>query len=250
LHGGGLPEFAQKNMERVRTLFSRATRIVTPSNFILDAFRGLRPDIQYIPNGIDSTRYPFRKREHPSPQLIWVRAFHEIYRPQMAIRMLAGIRQMFPNAHLTMIGPDKKDGSLELTLQEARRLNVMDGLTVTGPISKSEIPAWLDQADVFLNTTSYESFGQAVLEAAAAGLLIVSTDVGELSRLWKTDIDAILVPASDEDAMVGAVLCVLKDPNLAARLSDNAHEKAGQFDWQEILPQWERLFMELDGQVR
>ena len=245
LHGGRLPEFAEKNMKRVRNLLSRAAQVVTPSNFILRAFQGVRSDIQYIPNGIDIEQYSFRERGQPAARLIWIRAFHSIYQPQVAISVLARVRKIFPDAHLTMIGPDKKDGSRQLVLLAARSEQVMDGLSIIGVVPKLEIPGWLDKADVFLNTTAYESFGQAVLEAASSGLLIVSTDVGELSHLWENQSHAMLVSSNDAGAMADAVIQVLNQPSLAAHLSSNARRRAEQFDWAEVMPQWERLFMEL-----
>jgi glycosyltransferase involved in cell wall biosynthesis len=245
LHGGGLPEFAEKNMKRVSNLLSRAAQVVTPSNFILAAFQGMRSDIQYIPNGIDLRGYTFRERGQPAPRLIWIRAFHSIYQPLMAIAVLAHVRKVFPDAHLTMIGSDKKDGSLQLALLEARSAQVMDGLSITGPVPKSEIPGWLDKADIFLNTTAYESFGQAVLEAASSGLLIVSTNAGELPYLWENHSQAILVSSNDPNAMADAVIQVLNQPMLAVHLSHNARRKAEQFDWAVVMPQWEKLFMEL-----
>jgi len=55
----------------------------------------------------------------------------------------------------------------------------------------------------------------------------------------------LLVPPNDPDAMADAVRRILAEPDLAAQLSRNARCKAEQFDWETILPQWERLLTEV-----
>lgn len=79
------------------------------------------------------------------------------------------------------------------------------------------------------------------MEAAATGLCIITTDVGELSYLWTDGLDALLVPPDDPTAMAEAVRRVLTTPKLAKHLSQNARQRAVHFDWSLILPQWEVL---------
>jgi glycosyltransferase involved in cell wall biosynthesis len=106
----------------------------------------------------------------------------------------------------------------------------------------------LSEGDIFLNTTNHESFGVSVMEAAACGLCIVSTNVGELSLLWQDGHDSLLVQPDDHEAMASAVRGILCEPKLAERLSRNARAKAEQFDWSKILPQWEALLQEVAAQ--
>ena len=103
---------------------------------------------------------------------------------------------------------------------------------------------WFSQSDIYINTTTVESFGIAVMEAAAAGLCIITTSVGELPHLWIDEEEALLVPSNDPQAMAVAVRRILTEPGLASRLSKNAHEKAMQYDWSVIIPQWEVIVQE------
>ena len=104
---------------------------------------------------------------------------------------------------------------------------------------------YLAEGDIFLNTTNYESFGVSVLEAAACGLCIVTTDAGELPFIWQDGVDALIVPVNDARAMAAAVTRILAEPGLAAKLSTNARKNAEKYDWSVILPQWEELFKSL-----
>ena len=110
-----------------------------------------------------------------------------------------------------------------------------------GKILKREVPRILSDYDVFLNTTRAESFGISVVEAAALGLCIVTTNVGELPYIWEHEKNALLVPPDDPQAMANAILRILDEPELAQSLSINARAKAEQYDWSRILPIWTEL---------
>lgn len=241
LHGGGLPLLAKRSPRRVRHLLSVANAVTTPSRYIQQALKPFRDDIYYLPNGLNLENYPFKLRVDPGPKLCWLRAFHEIYNPCMAIEVIANLQKLFPNVHLTMIGPDKSDGTFEQVLKMIKDGNLENHVDIVGAIPKTEVPSWLQKYDVYINTTRLESFGVAVMEAAAMGLPIVTTDVGELSYLWSNGEDALLVPQNDSDAMAKAVQRILTEPGLAEKLSRNARRKAEKFDWSVILPQWEQL---------
>ena len=241
LHGGGLPEFAQRHPGRVRRLLSGARGVVTPSRWVAASLGNLRPDIGYLPNAIDIGQYPFRLRARPSARLVWLRAFHLIYRPWVAVEALGRIRETHPATSMLMIGPNKFDGSLERTQARVHELHLEDAVAFAGGVPKADVPAWLNRADIFLNTTTLESFGVAALEAAACGLPVVTTNAGELPYLWRDGEDALLVPPDDPAAMAAAVLRLLNEPGLAERLSRNGRAKAEQLDWAIILPHWEAL---------
>ncbi len=245
LHGGGLLEFSIEHRDRIVQLLNRGSVVVTPSLFLKKGLTPLFSNIRYIPNGLSIKAYPFRLRDKVGRILLWLRAFHQTYQPQMAVQILANLVKEFPDVKLIMVGPNKNDGSLEQVLQDARRLNVDSQLSVIGMVASSEIPLWLDRADIFINTTLFESFGISVMEAAACGLPIATTNVGELPFLWQDGNNALLAPADDLDSMTDIVCRLLRDDNLVTSLSRKARDTAEEYDWEIILPQWHRLFQDL-----
>jgi glycosyltransferase involved in cell wall biosynthesis len=200
-----------------------------------------RPDIQLIPNGLDVSAYTPRLARPAGPSMVWLRAFHQIYNPELAVEVLARIRRDFPEARLTMVGPDTGDGSLDHTRSAARRLEVEDRVEFTGGVPKRDVPRWLQKGDIFLNTTNVDNTPTSVLEAMASGLCVVSTNVGGLPYLLDSGEDALLVEPDDVDAMAGAVRTILTDAALASKLSRAAGEKARNTDWSVVLPRWEAL---------
>jgi glycosyltransferase involved in cell wall biosynthesis len=210
--------------------------------------RGLsayRADIRLLPNGIDLSRYAFRLRAQPKPALVWLRAFHAIYNPALAVEVLSGLRRQFPAAHLAMIGPDKGDGSLQQAQALAQAYGLQNAILFAGPVPNSEVPTWLDQGDIFINTTNIDNTPVSVIEALACGLPVVSTNVGGLPDLLHDGADSLLVNAGNTAVMTEAVLRILQEDGLAEKLSSQARRSAEQFDWKTILPQWEALFEEI-----
>lgn len=241
LHGGSLPEFARKYPRRVRRLFNTAQALTAPSRYLHEQMSAYSNKIQLLPNAVDLNAYSFQTRRPLQPKLTWLRAFHAIYNPAMAVRALALLTQDFPSVHLTMIGPDKGDGSWQQTRALAEALGVLDRLCMPGGINKSEVPSWLGQADIFLNTTNVDNTPISVLEAMACGLCIVTTNVGGLPYLVEEGKDALLIPPDHTDALVEAVRLLLTTPHLAETLSRTARAKATKHDWSVVLPQWEEL---------
>ncbi len=240
LHGGNLPRFARDHGDRVGRLLAGAAAVTAPSRYLFEEMRAHRPDLVHLPNGLSLGSFPFGVRAAAAPRLVWVRAFHEVYNPVLAVRVLARVAAERPDARLVMIGRDK-DGSLGRVRELARELGVADRLDLPGPVPHADVAGWLAKADVFLNTTNVDNTPVSVLEAQAAGLAVVSTNVGGLPYLLEDGVDALLVAPDDEASMARAVLRVVSEPALARSLAARGREKAERFDWGRVLPEWDAL---------
>ncbi len=241
LHGGNLPSFSEKRQARVRHLLSAAAAVTSPSRYLYEQMAGFRPDCLIQPNPLNINNYQFRLRKKPNPYLIWLRAFHGMYNPTMAASVLAQLNKEFRDVYLTMLGPDKEDGSFNAAREVASDLGVHDRIILPGSVTKSAVSHWLNTGDIFLNTTNVDNTPISVLEAMACGLCVVSTNVGGVPYLLKHEHNALLVPPDSPEAMTMAVRRILTEPGLAARLSRNARLEAENFDWSAILPKWEKL---------
>lgn len=243
LRGGNLPVFAKRWPRRVRHLLRSAAAVTTPSRYLLEQMAIYREDLLLQPNPLDLEQYGFRLRSKPQPRIMWMRAFHKIYNPTLAPKVVASLVQDFPDIQSTMLGPDKGDGTLQATQNLARGLGVDDRISFPGAAPKTLVSDWLNRGDIFLNTTNVDNTPVSVLEAMACGLCVVSTNVGGIPYILEHEKDALLVPPNDPEALAAAIRRLLEDSDLAESLSMNARRKAEQFDWSGILPQWESLLM-------
>jgi len=242
LQGGNLPVFSARNSSRVKNLFRNAAGITAPSGYLKEELsRYYSGTIKVIPNAIPVDRYISRLRKPASPRLVWVRAFHHIYNPSLAVRSLALLTADFPDIKLTMVGADKGDGSMQEAQDLTKRLNLQDFIQISEGIPHEHVPELLNKADIFLNTTNIDNNPLSVKEAMASGLCIVCTSVGGIPYLLEQSQDALLVPPDDEKQMAAAIRRILTDTELAGRISSKARAKAEQHDWKNILPQWEKI---------
>ena len=243
LHGGNLPEFSRKHPERVRKLLNSAIAVTSPSLYLAEMMSQYRQDLHLLPNPIDVNAFSYRMRKDPHPRLVWLRAFHRIYNPQLAVRALALLTQDFPEIQLIMGGPDKDGVTLKEFRETAEMLKVWDRIEISGSIQRNDIGAFLNRGDIFLNTTFFDNTPVSVMEAMACGLCIVSTNVGGIPKLLEHEKDALLVPPDDHKAMAAAVSRVLTESEVSSKISAGARSKVENFDWSQILPKWQSLFV-------
>lgn len=240
LHGGAMPQFFARHPRWTRRVLSRAKAIVAPSAYLVDAVAPYGFSATTIPNVIDLTKYPFRLRSPARPRLFWMRSFHPIYNPVMALRTLAALRKTHPDATLVMAGQD--NGLLSTMDAEAKRLGIESGLRLAGFLDDEGKRREGDAADIFISTNHVDNTPVAVIEAAAMGLPVVSTNVGGLSKLIRDGDTGLLVADDDADAMAVAIRRIVDEPSLAHRLSANGRAMAESSAWTNVQPSWTRLF--------
>ena len=243
LRGGAFPDFIARYPTWTRRVLQRADKIVAPSTYLARAVAEQGFAAEIIPNLIEISNYPFRQRAQLGPRLFWMRSFHPVWNPQMAVRVLAKLRQHHPEATLVMAGQDK--GLQNECERLAKELGVRAALELPGFIQTEQKQQFAAASDVFINTNRIDNMPVAVVEACAFGLPVVSTNVGGIPDLLTDCESGLLVKSDDDDAMVAAILQLLNEPNLAANLSNNGRRLAEKSAWEAVRQQWEALFEEV-----
>lgn len=239
LHGGNLPKRLESNSFFSNILFKNAYKNVAPSQYLLTSFlhKGYSNTI-HIPNAIHIENYPFYSREIMEPKLLWVRSFARIYNPKMAIKVLSVLKKDFPNATLTMVGPDKEN-----ILPECKGFAKSLGVEVefTGKLSRQDWVRLSKSHTVFINTTHFDNTPVSVIEAMALGLPVVSTNVGGLPFLIQNGKHGILVNDDDAEEMSNAIKRIIINPNFTFDLIKNARQETEKFDWNVVRLLWLEL---------
>ena len=239
LHGGHLPEFIERHRWWTKRVLNRANLLVAPSAFLAERIGAFGYQITQIPNVIDLDDYTFRERSQIEPRLIWMRSFHSIYNPEMAIEVLAELRRSFPQAMLTMAGVDK--GLEDKTKRMADDAGLSDAVRFPGFLDASEKAREFASADIYLNTNCIDNMPVSVVEACAFGLPVVATRVGGLPYLIKHRENGLLVPNEDVEAMTSAVKELLDNPVLTQSISLGARRLAERSAWTRVRVDWEEL---------
>lgn len=243
LHGGSLPEFAARYPRWSNRVFRRFSKLVAPSFFLKGAVSNLGFEVRVISNVIDLKGYPFKLRREIAPKLIWMRAFHSIYNPELAIKAFALVREEFSNATLVMAGVDK---GLESSIKQmVCDLGLQREVRFPGFLDSRRKVYEFTQADIYLNTNEIDNMPVAVVESCAFGLPVVATNVGGISSLLDDEHEGLLVPRNNAMAIAEAVSRLLDDPNLTEHISRNGRLLAERSSWEAVRPSWDKLFREL-----
>lgn len=110
--------------------------------------------------------------------------------------------------------PEQRAHMLELAAERG----VADSLRFLGKLSEEEKASLMRQSDVYLYPSRYEGFGLPLLEAMAAGVPLVSTDIPVVNETVQHEVNGLLTPYNDAPALAAAALRLLADGDLRLRL--------------------------------
>ena len=236
LHGGGLPRRIAKNPKLCKMVFMNAFINVAPSGYLLEKFHAAGYSrVRYVQNPVEFDFFPFKQRQEIKPRLLWVRSLSPIYNPQMALKALHLLKAIHPDATLCMVGPDKRNMRPAL-FQMADELGI--AVKFMGRMTKSEWAALSNDYDIFINTARIDNAPYSLIEAAALGLPIVSTNIGGIPYLFTDKKTALLVDNNDAKGMANAVREIIDNQALRTKIVDSALQLSHEFEWANVKNKW------------
>jgi glycogen synthase len=160
----------------------------------------------------------------------------------VAIRALRRIRSVHPGSRLIFAGSGTQQAAFA---DLARRRRVVRAVRFAGHLDQPRLAALLAAADVALVPSSYEPFGMAALEAAAAGTPVVAGAAGGLLEIVSDGTTGLLVPPRDPAALAEAVVRLLADRDLCAALVRAAQRDIdARFGWPIAARHTEKVYAE------
>jgi glycosyltransferase involved in cell wall biosynthesis len=231
--GGKANEFLQRWSWVVIPLMRTADEVVVPSQYLQRVFQdyGLRSSL--LPNIADTELFPFKERTHFFPRLFVSRHLEPMYDIECVLRAFRKVQERVPQATLGIAG----NGSEEARLERLVRKLHLRGVTFYGAVPYAELPSLYSQYDIYVNGSRVDNFPGALVEAACAGLPIVTTRAGGISEMIRHGETGLLVEVGDSNALGDGVLKVLDEQGLSRKLARAARSWAEQFSWRSVFPQ-------------
>ncbi len=239
LHGGNLPEFALEHPRWVDRVLARARAVVAPSSFLAEAIAKRGHSITIVPNVVSEFPAAMPKRTG-DPRLLWMRSFHPIYNPLMAVDMFSLLKQKLPQATMVMAGSDK--GLADATRQYAIAKGLADSISFPGFLTAEGKAKEFAGANIYINTNTIDNSPVSVIEAWAYGLPVVSTDVGGIPHLVSDGVNGLLVKSGDAEDMASKVESLINMPDLVESLTRNGRDAALRSSWDSVGPLWSSVF--------
>lgn len=209
---------------------------------------GVKKPIEVIPNFIN-----LHKKEEVSPcrrsvmaapnELIvtHISNFRKVKRIDDVVRIFVRIAEKLP-AKLVMVGDGPEREGADLL---CKQLGIKKQVLFLG--NTTDIDRVLCLSDLFLLPSASESFGLSALEAMAAGVPVVSTNVGGLPEVNEQGVSGYLCPVGDVEAMAAKAIYILEDKARLQQFKENARRVAERFDEDRIVPLYEHLYEEVLG---
>ena len=175
---------------------------------------GISPDrVETVYNGLDLPNLetlPDRGSSTGPPVIKTVGNIRRVKGHDIFVRAAAQIAKQFPDARFS-VGGAVLEPEFKAELHAlVREQGIGDRFSFDGSVS--DLHSYLADATVFVLPSRSEGFSNAIIEAMAAGLPLVATDVGGNAEAIQDGVNGFLVPSEDVDALADALRRLLADP--------------------------------------
>ena len=205
-----------------RVAYGAATEIIAlyEANQTFQYALGAAPEkLSVIPNGVDIERFgQVRPLAHDRPTIAFIGRVTPIKDVQTFIDVAERLRLSFPDLQALVIGPmDEDPDYAQSCIAEVNRRHLADTVTFTGPVNVVE---HLGRIDVLVLTSISEALPLVILEAGAAGVPCVATDVGACREILEGRANennsigpgGMVAPVGANEEIAAAIALLLEDP--------------------------------------
>jgi glycosyltransferase involved in cell wall biosynthesis len=118
---------------------------------------------------------------------------------------------------------------------------------VLGTVADAELPSWYHAAGAFVFPSVKEGWGLSVLEALAAGLPVVATDIPVFREYLTHGRTALLAPPGQPGPLARHIVSVVRDERLRKRLKDAGPPLAARFTWEACAREHQAVYHRVIG---
>jgi glycosyltransferase involved in cell wall biosynthesis len=200
-------------------------------------------EILVIPNGIELNNYKNLQKENIPVEnkiIIFVGTLSPVKGLIYLIEAMEIIHTEMKNTFLMIVGEGQEKKSLE---EMVIKLHLEKVVFFKGRIPNEDIPKFLVQGYVFVLPSLSEGFPNVILEAMAAGLPIITTDIDGLSEIITNEENGYLVEPKNSHQLADKLLKILKNPIQRKIISDNNIEKASKYSWKNVVEHLEDAYI-------
>jgi len=216
-----------------RGIWKKASALVACSEGLKERALLFMPSVRIdvIPNGIELDRFfpaePVEKSE--VLRLLTVGRLSVTKRIEMLIDAVEILHRTACKLRLTIVG----GGQMERQLRKiAAERELGDVIKITGRIGSEKMPEVYRNNDIFISASMQEGMSNAMLEAMASGLPIVTTRCEGLAEL--IDGNGLIVEQGNIEEIAKAVKRLADNPELHKQMSTAARKQAEKFNWGKV----------------
>ncbi len=218
----------------VKLLYPKADRIVFQTKYAMRCFKGrIAQKGVVIPNPI---RAAVPVSSEKQKKIVTAGRLMPQKNHKALIEAFAQVHERFPDRRLVIYGEGYLREALEKQIQS---LGLEEFIFLPG--NMPNIHACIADAELFVLSSDYEGFSNAMLEAMMMGLPVVSTDCAGSNEFIKDGENGLMVPVGNIDAMAKAMIKALGDGDLRERMGEQGATDCEQFRAERIIKKWSEV---------
>tara|TARA_R110002110_G_scaffold415858_2_gene658595 strand:- start:33095 stop:34195 length:1101 start_codon:yes stop_codon:yes gene_type:complete len=240
--GGGADKFFKRQAKFIFPVLRRADTIIVPSVYLQQIFEKYNFKADVVPNIIAQSPIIQKNKSNLQGEpfiFVVTRNLEEIYGIHTIIDAMKLLQEDYSNFILKIAGSGP---CLKMLEAQAKNLGLSDKIVFCGRLNRTQMQALYHNADIMINASTVDNMPNALLEALSYGVPIISTRVGGIPYMVEHMKTAILVEPQNAKAIKIALMQVIQDSVLRARLSENGLKSAKQYTWANIGPQWKQYY--------
>lgn len=205
--------------------------------------------IRIIPVGIEFNEYTKIKKEGDTIRILFV---GRIARNRNVEQILYSFKEVIhdhKDVELYIVGGEErrsyteKKGYLSELKTLSKKLEIHKKVVFTGPLYGDDLKKVYASSDLFMYTSLYENFGQTILEAAAAGLPIISTPVGVANAIVINDKTGYLIEFNNADELASKLNKLLDDTEKRIKMRENIRTIVKkEYSWDRIIEAYMQMY--------
>jgi glycosyltransferase involved in cell wall biosynthesis len=172
-----------------------------------------------VPSLAPSEPWTARRERSPAFRILWTRQLEDLYDPETFVRALGALARREVLFEATIAGSGPLRPGLE---RLARRERIADRLTWTGWVDRPRITALYRSHHAYVSLSRSDSTSQSLLEAMAAGLVPIVTDIDGNLEWVRHRREGLLVPVGDAEAVAAMLAEVARDAVSAEAMAERA----------------------------
>lgn len=234
--------------EKSHQYLLKADKVIVVSDFLKQELEEIGCYAETVYNGVDlecfNPKLVYRSIKAIAPLLLFIGRYVEYKGAHYIVESFVEIAKQNSEVELIMRGVFES----EEYQQKIENIITENGLSqrvhIDGPVDWKEMPKLINLATVFVNGSTYETFGMPLLEAQACGCPCVAFEAGGIPEVVNDRETGILAPPADCKKFAEAVIEIINDDELRDKMSKRAMDWSKRFSYENITDDLEKVLDE------
>ena len=250
LRGEDMTRGAKKGIDRwiLKACLSRCERVIGVSNAIVEKLQEMFPEqagkLRLVENGVNGALLQLERKETNEEELRLLAVGSLI--PRKGVEVTLAALAAVPGISLSIVGEGPEQAALQ---QLAEDLGIAHRVRFLGALQPEAVHEQLARHDVLVLSSYSEGRPNVVLEAMAAAMPVLASDISGVDELVQHASTGLLFPAGDESSLAAHIERLAGDRELAQTMGRNGRQRILDMGltWEQSADACTRIYQEIGG---